>query len=230
MSKNELTWKHNSYNMKNIKQCFDSAFMLSTALCIELAPSPPLRASPGPSIPHFNTFKRIRQSSETYKCGNRNAQQSKSHTTGCSGKISKLNQTWNVTVNLHAETTVAKTSQKSTLRSHSLESSGPIVQLLFSDVQSFDLQVSQGGVLDCVDHFLYCIWRRILQACSRWQSKACPSPGLGWIVCCPEPESAGREMIGPGLAPCRVSGEWLPSPEPVGGEAHPPSGLLVIGL
>ena len=36
--------------MKKLKHCFDSNLMLFTALCMEVAPSPPLRASPGPSI------------------------------------------------------------------------------------------------------------------------------------------------------------------------------------
>jgi hypothetical protein len=36
--------------MKNVKHWVDSFFILSTALCIEIAPSPPLRAKPGPNI------------------------------------------------------------------------------------------------------------------------------------------------------------------------------------
>ncbi len=36
--------------MKNLKHCLDSVFIFSTALCIDIAPSPPLRASPGPNI------------------------------------------------------------------------------------------------------------------------------------------------------------------------------------
>ncbi len=46
--------------MKNKKQCLDSIFIDSTALCIELAPSPPLRARPGPSMPHYKRLIRLR--------------------------------------------------------------------------------------------------------------------------------------------------------------------------
>ena len=38
--------------MKKIKHCLDSNFILSTALFILSAPSPPLKAKPGPSIEH----------------------------------------------------------------------------------------------------------------------------------------------------------------------------------
>lgn len=52
MSRNELIWKKKSCSMKKMKHCLDSIFIDSTALCIEFAPSPPLSARPGPSIPH----------------------------------------------------------------------------------------------------------------------------------------------------------------------------------
>ena len=43
-------WKNNSYRIKNVKHVLDSCFILSTALCMLDAPSPPLNARPGPSI------------------------------------------------------------------------------------------------------------------------------------------------------------------------------------
>ena len=38
--------------MKKMKHCEDSFFIFSTALCMEAAPSPPLKANPGPNITH----------------------------------------------------------------------------------------------------------------------------------------------------------------------------------
>ena len=50
MSKKEEMWKQSISMMKNLKQILDSDFRFSTALCMEAAPSYPLRARPGPNI------------------------------------------------------------------------------------------------------------------------------------------------------------------------------------
>ena len=52
INKKELIWKNRSYPMKKLNTTPDSSFIVSTALCIELAPSAPLKAKPGPNIPH----------------------------------------------------------------------------------------------------------------------------------------------------------------------------------
>ena len=123
INKNELQWNDSSYSIKNVKQFVDSVFMLSTALCIELAPSAPLSARPGPSIAHYTQMS----NNHTYQRGNKDCAEAEAHAASCRREETQLYRLGDLAVDWHAKAAVAETCKQGALSSNSLESQTPVV-------------------------------------------------------------------------------------------------------
>lgn len=151
MSRKDEIWKKKSCAMKNLNTSLLSSFMVSTALCTELAPSAPLKARPGPSIPQSDDRMMTISPNPIAAVVVPSYASSTKVAKGKSEILETLNPPYaNPASKVNLE---ALTCKEGSLRSHGVKGGLPEDEFLLPDLKRLDRYIGERRIFECLDHF-----------------------------------------------------------------------------